>query len=176
MSETITTIFSYGTILSHIVFIFILIACFFYKSFGRPIVLFIGKNSIAFGFLITLSAFVGSLVYSNYIGFIPCELCWWQRIFLYPQVVLFLVALYKHDEGVFKYVVPLSFLALLISLYHTYIQLGGTTSVLPCTVTGAVCAKVYVLQFGYITIPTMAVTVALYVILLAFVRRLSIRI
>lgn len=173
MPSTITTLFSYGTIFSHISFVFLLLAYFGFNSWGREIILFVGKRAILFGFIVTFVGLVGSLIYSSVLGYAPCELCWWQRIFLFPQAFIFLIALYKKDNGVFKYVVPLSVLASIISLYHTYIQLGGTTSVLPCTATGAACTKVFVLQFGYITIPTMALTISLYVLLLALIRHRS---
>lgn len=171
MSETITSILSYGTVFSHIVFVLLIVALIFSKSFGKDIINFIGKHAILFGFLISVAALVGSLLYSNVIGFEPCELCWWQRIFIYPQAVLFLVALFKKDNGVFKYSIPLSVMGAVVALYHTYIQLGGTTSVLPCTATGAACAKVFVLQFGYITIPTMSLTILAYLLLLALIKR-----
>lgn len=171
MSENITSILAYATVFSHIVFVLLVVALVFSKTFGKEIVNFIGKHAVLFGFIVSLSAIIGSLIYSNVIGYEPCELCWWQRIAIYPQAVLFLVALLKKDRGVFKYSVPLSVLGTVVALYHTYIQLGGTTSVLPCTATGAACAKVFVLQFGYITIPTMSLTILGYLLLLAFIKK-----
>ncbi|MDB5266932.1 MAG: disulfide bond formation protein DsbB [Parcubacteria group bacterium] len=172
MSTLITPLFSYATIVAHAVFVVIILAAVFYRSWGRPLVEFIGRHALVLGFLAALSAVVGSLLYSGVVGYAPCELCWWQRIFLYPQVVLFGIALYKRDGGVFAYSVVLSTLAGAVALYHSYIQLGGTHSVLPCTAEGAACAKVFVNEFGYITIPTMALTVAVGLLLIALCRRL----
>ena len=170
---SLTDVFIYGTLISHFVLVVLIFAMIFYRPWGREVVQFIGKRGVLFSFLAALGAIVGSLIYSNVIGFAPCELCWWQRIFLYPQAVIFVVALYKKDGSVFKYTVPLSILAALVSVYHMYIQLGGTSSVLPCAAAGGACAKVYVLAFGYITIPTMALTVALYLIVFAWMHNLA---
>ncbi len=171
MRELITPIISYATVFSHVVFVLLVVAVIFSKSFGKGIVDFIGKHALIFGFLISFVAIVGSLLYSNYIGFEPCELCWWQRVFIYPQVILFIVALYKKDRGVFKYSIPLSVLGGLVALYQTYIQVGGTSSLIPCTAVGSACAKVYFLSFGYITIPTMSLTILVYLLLLAVIKR-----
>ena len=168
MSESITQLFSYSILFSHIIFVFLLLAIVFKGSWGREIVLFVGKYALLFGFILSLFALIGSLIYSNVIGFLPCELCWWQRICLYPETVLFLVAMLKKDRNIFTYIISLASIATLIALYHTYIQLGGETSILPCTAVGAACTKVFVLTFGYITIPTMSLTIALYLLLLAY--------
>jgi disulfide bond formation protein DsbB len=161
------------TVISHFVFLVLVLAVIFYRSWGREVVKFFGKHAVVFSFLTALVAAIGSLTYSIVIGFDPCELCWWQRIFLFPQAVVFLTALLKKEENVFRFTVPLSIISAIISVYHAYIQLGGTHSVLPCTAAGAACSKVYVNSFGYITIPTMALTIALFLILFAVMHKLS---
>jgi|SRR3989344_1039030 len=127
----------------------------------------VGKHALILGLLISLAALVGSLFYSEIAGFPPCVLCWWQRVGLYPLLILFAVAALKRDRGVFSYAVPLAAVAGLIALYHSYVYMGGT-SILPCTALGGACSKVYVFAFGYITIPLMSLTIALYILLLAW--------
>lgn len=153
------------------VFVFIAAALIFRKSWGKEIASFISKWASHLSLLVAALGISGSLLYSNIVGFEPCELCWWQRIFLFPQAVIFLIAIIKKDMKAFWYAVPLSVLGGIVALYHTYIQLGGGNSILPCTSTGGACAKVYVLEQGYITIPTMALTVFLYILLFALVHR-----
>lgn len=172
MASFITPFFSYATVLSHGILVALVIVGVSHRSWGKPAVEFIGRRAVLFGFLAAFVAVVGSLSYSLIVGYEPCELCWWQRIFLFPQAVLFAVALYRRDGGIFSYTVPLSVLAGIIALYHTYIQLGGSKSILPCTATGSACAKVFVNDFGYVTIPTMALTVALYILLFAWYKHL----
>jgi disulfide bond formation protein DsbB len=172
MTSLISSTLLYVVLFSHLLLIFLVLALIFRNSWGRGVVTFVGCYAIVFSFLIALAALCGSLFYSNVVGFAPCELCWWQRILLYPQVLLFLIALKYKDTGVFKYAWRLSILALLISLYQVYIQLGGF-SVLPCTAAGSACAKIFIDAFGYITIPVMSLTVCTYLLTVALMHRLA---
>ena len=158
-------------LISNILFVFFVLAIFFRKSWGKSIAVFLGENAILFGFLTILASIAGSLFYSNIVGYDPCILCWWQRIFIYPQAIIFFVAMMIKDKKVFSYIVPMAIIVLLISLYHSYLQMGGT-SVIPCDAVGPSCSKVYVMAYGYITIPFMAVTISAYVLLLAWAYKL----
>lgn len=163
MASYITPIFSFATLIAHFVFVVCIFAFIYRKSWGHSLIRFVHKYALWLGFGVSTVAIIGSLIYSNVIGFAPCTLCWWQRIFIYPQAVLFLVAIIKKDRGIFDYVLPLTICAFLISLYQSYVNLGGS-SVLPCTAVGGECSKVYVLEFGYITIPLMSLTLASYLL------------
>jgi disulfide bond formation protein DsbB len=171
MIHTIQTLMPYGILASHVLFIAILLALIFRKSWGKNIASWVGKHSIPLGFIVALSSILGSLFYSELVGYAPCVLCWWQRVLLYPQVVLFGVALWKRKNDVFLYSVPLVLISSIISLYHEYVYMGGK-SILPCTALGGACSKIYVLEFGYITIPMMSLTAALFLILLAWAHKI----
>lgn len=168
MTALISSAIPLVVLLSQLVFVFLVAAVIFRSSWGNSTVEFLSRRAVSLSFLTALGAVVGSLFYSNIIGYAPCELCWWQRILLYPQVILFLTALKYKTTDVFKYAWRLSVLALIISVYQAYVQAGGS-SVLPCTAAGSACAKVFVNAFGYITIPMMSVTVCAYLILFALV-------
>ena len=170
MLQTAQNLLPYGILVSHVVFVVILLALIFRHSWGNTLAGVVGKHAVALGFIVALSSIVGSLFYSEIVGYEPCVLCWWQRVFLYPQVVLFAVALWKRKGDVFTYAVPLVFFSTIISLYHEYVYLGGT-SVLPCTALGGACSKIYVMAFGYITIPMMSLTAALFIMLLAWAHK-----
>lgn len=170
MFLTFQSILPIATLISHIIFILVIFSLIFRKSWGNGIARWVGENAILLAFLVSLGAIMGSLFYSEFVGYEPCKLCWWQRTFIYPQAILFGVALWKKKTDVFLYAVPLLILSALIALYHEYIYMGGT-SILPCTALGGACAKIYVLEFGYITIPMMSLTVALSLLLLAFAHK-----
>ena len=163
MKELITPILSFATLIAQILFVFCILAFIYRKSWGHPFIRFVHKYALWFGFGLSSLAIVGSLLYSNFIGFEPCTLCWWQRIFIYPQAVLFLVAIIKKDRGIFDYALPLSIAAFILSLYQSYSNFSGT-SVLPCTAVGGACSRVYVLEYGYITIPLMSFTLVCYLL------------
>lgn len=166
MVTSIQAVFPYLVLISHIVLVATFISLILKNSFAT----WVSRHTLLLGFLISLAAILGSLFYSEVVGYPPCVLCWWQRVFLYPQVVLFGIALWKKDLGVFKYSAALSGIAGLIALYHSYVYWGGE-SLLPCTALGGACSKIYVMAFGYITIPSMSLTVALYFLLLYWINK-----
>ncbi|MGA2418221.1 MAG: disulfide bond formation protein B [Candidatus Staskawiczbacteria bacterium] len=125
---------------------------------------FLAENGIRFSFLVALIAAAGSLFYSNVAGFTPCELCWFQRIFMYPEVIILGLALIKKDAKIIDYALLLAFIGWLISLYHNYIYYQGLSSTV-CRI-GESCITPYVTVFGYITIPMMALTAFSLIIVL----------
>ena len=171
MSQSIQQALPYLVLLSHAVLIFLAASAFFRPTWSGAVLNFVGKHTLIFGFLVSLGAIVGSLFYSEIIGFEACVLCWWQRVFLYPQAVLFAVALWKNDRSVFSYIIPLAAIAGIIALYQTYVYMGGA-SLLPCTAAEGACSKIYVKEFGYITIPSMSLTIALYLLFIAWAHKL----
>lgn len=170
MTTTITSVITTLTLFSHFVFIYLILAFIFKKSWGGDIIKFIGKYGIILSFITALSAVIGSMIYSNVVGYEPCELCWWQRIFIYPQAILFLIAWIKKDRKIFTYTIWLAILGALVGTYHSFINLGGH-SPLPCAAEGAACAKVFVFEYGYITIPMMSLTISAFLILIALISR-----
>lgn len=135
------------------------------RGWGKAAADFFGERAIFFSFLIAFTATFGSLFYSQVAGFPPCVLCWWQRIFLYPQTILLFTAFLKKDENMRLHSIVLSSVGALIALYHTFIQFGGQ-SLIPCSATGPSCTVLYFMEYGYITIPTMSLTA--FVLLLLF--------
>jgi disulfide bond formation protein DsbB len=127
------------------------------RGFGKKIADFFGTNAIVFSLIIALASVAASLYYSDVAGFAPCLLCWWQRILLYPQAVILLIAFIANDERVRKYCLTLSGIGIFVSIYHTYLQFGGN-ALIPCSANGVSCEHVYFVEYGYVTIPTMALT------------------
>jgi len=108
-----------------------------------------------------------SLFYSEVLGILPCDLCWYQRIFIYSSFVIGTVGLWKKDKKILDYIMVLMVICLIIGIDNYYVQWGGS-SLIPCDANVLVspCSKKEVLEFGYITIPLMSVTSSLGVLLL----------
>ena len=135
---------------------------------------FFGKNAILFSFIVALIAMLGSLFYSEIAGFEPCKLCWFQRIFMYPQVILLGIALWKKNGSPAIYnSVALSVIGAVIASYHYLLQIGVAPE-LPCSAVGfsAACSQRFVMQFGYITIPMMAFTAFVLIIIFMTAQKL----
>jgi disulfide bond formation protein DsbB len=136
------------------------------KSFVDPASK-ISKNAIPLGFLVASAAALGSLIFSEFLGFSPCKLCWFQRIFMYPQVIILGTALMINDRKVRIYSLVLSLIGLVIAVYHILLQIFP--AVLRCTDEVAKCSTVQFATFGYITIPVMSATAfALIALLMIF--------
>jgi len=168
--QAVTNVASFGTVVLDVfavALLIILITPLKRRGNGKKIADFIGERALLLSFIVLLGAVLGSLFYSEIAGFEPCLLCWWQRIFLYPQVILLFIAFLKKDENMRLHSIVLSAIGGLIALYHTFIQLGANP-LLPCSATGPSCSFVYFLQYGYVTIPTMSLTVFVLVLLFMF--------
>ena len=128
----------------------------------KKLIQFLSSNSLSFAFLVSVVVTLGSLFLSEVAHFIPCKLCWFQRIFMYPQVLLLGIATFKNDFGVRKYIIALSIIGAAIAIYHYLLQMSPIP--LPCTDEVANCAAKQFAQFGYITIPMMSLTAFLLII------------
>lgn len=97
----------------------------------------------------------GSLYYSQVAGFVPCVLCWYQRIAMYPLVLLLGVGLVRPDGSASRYGLPLSVVGLGIALYHVAIQFQPALETNVCDV-GVPCTARYLSVYGFVSIPVMA--------------------
>lgn len=130
----------------------------------------LARVALPLGLLTSLFAVLGSLYYSEFLHIEPCELCWYQRIFIYPMVVLFGLAWYKKvDKHVYDYIMILSGMGLTIALYHHYLQLGYNL-LKPCSSApfAVDCSTPTFIEFGFITYPFMAVVTLSFTFLLAY--------
>ena len=112
--------------------------------------------------IVSLTAMLGSLYYSEIVQFFPCTLCWYQRILMYPLVLIILVGVLSKDEKVYLYTLAMSTLGGLISIYHYALQ-WGLFSGDECS--GVACSTRYVEYLGFITIPFLALTAFLLIFL-----------
>ncbi|MBJ6360240.1 disulfide oxidoreductase [Paenibacillus sp. GCM10012307] len=118
----------------------------------------IRQNNLFFAWLVAVVATLGSLYFSEIRGFIPCELCWFQRILMYPLSIILGIAAFLDDDKVKKYVLPLSIIGIFVSTYHYMKQkLPWLDAMQPCT-KGIPCNTQYINWFGFVTIPFLALT------------------
>lgn len=116
----------------------------------------VNPNYILLSFIISLIATLGSLFFSEIMQFVPCSMCWYQRIFMYPLVFIFLINLLYPDDKIFKYSFVLIFIGLLFSIYHNLLMFGIISEdMVPC-VQGIPCSTIYLNWFGFITIPLLS--------------------
>lgn len=134
----------------------------------------LSKNALKIAFIISLTATGGSLYFSEVLHYTPCILCWYQRIFMYPQVIILGVALFKKIKNVYLYSIPLSLVGATISIYNYYLQLHPNP-LAPCSSIGfsVSCSERFFTYYGYITIPWMALSAFTVIILIMVLLRKS---
>jgi disulfide bond formation protein DsbB len=114
------------------------------------------NKSLLLAWVAAIIATLGSLYFSEVMHFIPCTLCWYQRIFMYPLAIILGVAVYRNDTGIYRYALPLSIIGWLIAGYHTLLQKIPYLQQFEMCTSGVPCSKDYINWLGFITIPILA--------------------
>lgn len=106
--------------------------------------------------IVALVATAGSLFFSEVMQLPPCLLCWYQRIAMYPLVIVIAVGIILRDDRLKFYALPLTLCGLAISVYHNLLYYGILPeSAAPCT-QGISCTSEQIVWLGFITIPLLA--------------------
>ena len=122
---------------------------------ARAVLTAAGDAALWLALLVAVVATVGSLYFSEVADFVPCRLCWFQRIAMYPLAVILLVAALRRDRAVRWYVGPLAGLGLAVSAYHYLIEWKPSLEGGACGV-GPSCADIWFREFGFVTLAFMA--------------------
>ena len=110
------------------------------------------------GWAIALVATLGSLFFSEVSHFVPCRLCWFQRIAMYPLAVVLLVAALRRDfRGAPLYALPFPAAGAAISIWHIYIEINPDAEPSSCRIASP-CSLKWIEELGYITLPVLALT------------------
>jgi len=125
-------------------------------------------NLIFLAWIISCIATLGSLFFSEVIGYPPCVLCWYQRIAMYPLVIIFAVGSFSSDKTVFRYSFPLALIGWITALYHILLYNGIIPEEASPCVEGVSCSSVFINWFGFITIPLLSFTAFSLILTLLF--------
>jgi disulfide bond formation protein DsbB len=110
-------------------------------------------------FVVASIATGGSLFFSEIAHFVPCELCWYQRICMYPLSITTLLAALFDDPRAARYLLPLPVVGAGVSVYHLLVENGVVGESLTCRISApGGCTVKWINEFGYVTIPTLALT------------------
>lgn len=105
---------------------------------------------------VSITALLGSLYFSEILKLVPCKLCWIQRIFMFPLVLIMGVGLSLKDKNLPYYVLPLSSLGLLVAFYHELLYKKLLPEAVGFCEAGISCTTKYVEYFGIFNIPMLA--------------------
>lgn len=137
-----------------------------------------GKDESPFEFLrgttmwltgiVALGATLGSLYLSDIVHLIPCKFCWYQRIAMYPIAVIALLAAWKKDASARLYIVALALIGSAIAIWHRALQQWPSLDSGACAAVGPPCSAPYIKEFGFVTIPYMALSAFLLILALTW--------
>jgi disulfide bond formation protein DsbB len=125
----------------------------------------VGSSALLAAFVVATLATVGSLYFSEVAHFEPCRLCWYQRIAMYPLVVILGIAAWRHDPAVRRYAIPVAAIGSLIATYHValewlpWLDSGACAASTPCTI-------IWFRELGFISLPYLALSAFLLIIAL----------
>jgi disulfide bond formation protein DsbB len=108
--------------------------------------------------LVSLVATLGSLWFSEVRGFVPCTLCWYQRILMYPLAIQLGIAAWRGDAGIARYALPVTTLGGLIAGYHVLVQKIPDFGFASACRSGVPCNVAYIEWFGWVTIPVLSLS------------------
>ena len=111
------------------------------------------RTSLYFALIVAWTATLGSLYFSEIRHFIPCTLCWYQRILMYPLSIILLIGIIRRDQGIAYFVLPFSGVGIFLSSYHYLIQKTVIFSTSTACASGVPCTATWINWFGIITIP-----------------------
>jgi len=126
------------------------------------------ENLLLFMWMVALSATMGSLYFSEIRGYEPCELCWIQRIFMYPLVIILGIAYVQKNARIAVTSATFAIIGGLISLYHYGIQKLDFLSESAPSCGRVACTGEYINILGFITIPFLALTAFILIAVTSF--------
>jgi disulfide bond formation protein DsbB len=106
---------------------------------------------------VTTTCALGSLYFSEIVNYKPCIMCWYQRTMMYPLAVILIVAAFTKDKKVWRYATPLATIGIIFSTYHWFLERFPNLDAGVCDVE-VPCEFVWFENFGFVTLPFMALT------------------
>lgn len=114
-------------------------------------------NLLFIAWLIALASTLGALFFSEIVGIEPCVLCWYQRIAMFPLVLILGLGLAKSDATAIRYALPLGIIGALAAFYHNLLYAGVIPQDLqPCGQGSTSCAQIDLQLFGFVTLPLLS--------------------
>jgi len=119
----------------------------------QPAIRLIARHAHYLAWAIALLSVGISLYFSDIRGFVPCNLCWYARILMYPLVVIIGVGILRREQQWVAYAAPLVAAGWMLELYHSLLQWGVIPETLTRCIASIPCTTKYIDYFGFVTIP-----------------------
>ncbi len=133
------------------------------------VVITVGPSAYGVAWFVAFLATTGSLYFSEVAGFEPCTLCWYQRIAMYPLVIILAIAAARRERAGAVYAAALAGIGALVSTYHVLLEWFPSLDSGACSATTP-CTLVWFRVFGFISLPTLALTAFALILTLMAIR------
>ena len=179
-AETVSTVsffFASLALLCWVAIVLVGIGALVRRSTASPIALLeslrgdLCRMALPLAWLIATVTMMGSLYYSRIEHYVPCELCWYQRICIYPFAVILGIAAWRRDSSVRVYAIPVLAIGAIVAGYHTWVQAYPPSDGTSFCTADAPCTLRYVWEFGFVSLPFMALSACCCMIMLLLIAR-----
>lgn len=133
------------------------------RRFGAAVLDAVGPSARVTAWLVATVATLGSLYYSEVANFVPCRLCWYQRICMYPLAVILLIGVLRRDRGVRWYAAPFVIVGAPLALYHWLVERVAWFAEGSSCSAEAPCSVPWFQELGYVTLAFMAMSAFLLI-------------
>jgi disulfide bond formation protein DsbB len=171
--ETMRTFFALAALLANVITAAIIIAAIVGRARRtNPFEVLSGATLwLAAG--VAVAATLGSLYLSEIAHLIPCRLCWFQRIAMYPLAVILPLAAFRRDAKARLYVAVIAAIGALVAIYHRLMQSFPSLDTGSCSAVGPSCSSPLIKMYGFVTIPYMALSAFLLILAFMYVDRVN---
>ncbi|MBK65687.1 MAG: disulfide bond formation protein B [Chloroflexi bacterium] len=177
LTELLNKVFSVLSIISIALSILIIFVYLLKKSENnliKSIRNLISEYNVLFAWTIASLASIGSLFYSEISGFVPCTFCWYERIAMYPLVLVLGVGIFLKSKESWIFGFPLSAIGLIITIYHYQLQMFPDQNSISCS-TDVSCTGTWIMEFGFVTMPFMALSTFLLISVLLLIPNIKLK-
>ena len=171
--ETMRTFFALAAIAANVATVGLVVIGIAWRNRQTSPFEFLRGTTLWLAAIVAVTWTLGSLYLSESVGLVPCTLCWYQRIAMYPLSIILLIAAFRRDNGVRLYAGVLAAIGAGIAAYHRFIQAYPQFDTGACSVAGPSCSAPLILEFGFITIPYMALSGFLLILALLWANRVN---
>lgn len=171
--ETMKLFFAMGAIAANVMTIGLISIGLMGRGKRRNPFEFLRGITLWFAGGVAFAAMAGSLYLSEIAHLIPCKLCWYQRIAMYPIAIMLPIAAWRKDNGIRLYAAILAVIGIGVAIWHRLIQAFPGLDSGACAAVGPPCSAPYIKEFGFVTIPYMALSAFALILVLLWANRVN---
>jgi disulfide bond formation protein DsbB len=171
--ETMKLFFAMGAVVANLLTVALLIIGVVGRNKDKSPFEFLRGMTLWLAGAVAIAATVGSLYLSEVVHLIPCKLCWYQRIAMYPLAVLLPVAAWRKDNDFRLYAAIAAVIGLGVATWHRLMQAFPSLDSGACAAVGPPCSAPYIMEFGFVTIPYMAMSSFALILALLWANRVN---